>query len=162
MATVQIGFLMVFAALLVAAAWHDLRSLHIADAFPLAIVATYLAWALCGWVDGRYSPLEAGLAVACAVGLFAVGALAFAVGAWGGGDVKLLAAASLFAGPTGLILDYLLVTALAGGLLAVMALAGLSFGPPRVEPHAASRARLPYGPAIAAGGLWIAAVRALA
>ena len=57
-----------------------------------------------------------GLALACAAVVFGAGTAAFAAGALGGGDVKLLAAASLFAGP-GLISDFLLVTALAGGVL---------------------------------------------
>jgi prepilin peptidase CpaA len=87
--------------------------------------------------------------------LFAVGVAAFAIGILGGGDVKLLAAVGLFAGPAG-ILDLLLVTALAGGLLGIASLAGAPIGPVSTEGEAALRRRLPYGPAIAVGGLWVA------
>ena len=74
--------------------------------------------------------------------------------------MKLLAAASLFAG-TGLISDFLLVTALVGGVLGVAVLAGAPISPLAPAADATLRTRLrgglPYGPAIAAGGLWVAA-----
>jgi len=103
-----------------------------------------------------------GLALACAAAVFAAGAVAFAAGALGGGDVKLLAAASLFAG-MGPISDFLLVTALVGGVLGVAVLAGAPLSPlaqaPATDATLRTRLRsgLPYGPAIAAGGLWVAA-----
>src|SRR3546814_1397676 len=50
-----------------------------------------------------------------------LGILAFARGWFGGGDVKMLAAVSLWAGPAHLSL-LLLVTALAGGLLSLIIL----------------------------------------
>ncbi len=102
----------------------------------------------------------------CSVGLFLLGALAFATGALGGGDVKLLAAASLFAGPS-FLLEFLTVVALAGGAMAVATLAGAQIGPAaaagdgpsseRTTVRTRLRSGLPYGPAIAAGGLWVAA-----
>lgn len=82
----------------------------------------------------------------------------------GGGDVKLAAAASLFAGPA-LILDFITVTALVGGLLSVATLAGARLGPVASTGGCTVRARLrgnlPYGPAIAVGGLWVALALAL-
>ena len=105
------------------------------------------------------------LAVTCAIGVFFVGVLAFAAGALGGGDVKLLAAASLFAGSTFLV-EFLTVVALAGGAMAVAILAGAQIGPvapagegpssDRTTVRTRLRGALPYGPAIAAGGLWVA------
>jgi len=92
--------------------------------------------------------------------IFAGGAIAFAAGLLGGADVKLLAASSLFAGH-GLMLDFLTVVALAGGAMGVAVLAGAAIGPAAtaddgaIKPHL--RGRLPYGPAIAAGGVWVAA-----
>ncbi len=92
--------------------------------------------------------------------MFAVGALGFAGGVVGGGDVKLLAAASLFAGPTHMV-DFLAVTALIGGALGLALLAGAPIGPaaPTVDGTLRARLRsgLPYGPAIAGGGLWVTA-----
>ena len=118
LAPVQTGCLIAFAMLLLLAAWQDLRTMHIADAVSVAIVAAFVLWALSGLVLGSLSFTAVGLALACAAATFGGGAAAFAAGALGGGDVKLLAAASLFAGP-GLISDFLLVTALAGGALGI-------------------------------------------
>ena len=84
----------------------------------------------------------------------------YVIGATGGGDVKLLAAVSLFAGPPRL-LDFLAITALMGGVLGLAILAGAPIGRPAIAEGGSLRTRLrsglPYGPAIAAGGLWLVA-----
>ena len=156
----QTGCLIGLAGLLIAAAWQDLRTLHIGNGLPAAIVALFGLWAVVGLVAGDYTLLAASLAVACAASLFILGAAAFAAGMLGGGDVKLLAAVGLFGGPA-LIGDLVLATALAGGLLGVAALAGAPIGPIAGPGEATFRGRLrgrlPYGPAIASGGLWVAA-----
>jgi prepilin peptidase CpaA len=101
-----------------------------------------------------------GIALLCSLAVFAIGAAGFAAGILGGGDVKLLAAASLFAGSAHLI-DFLVVTALVGGALGLAVLAGAPIGPAAPATDGTVRARLrcglPYGPAIAAGGLWVIA-----
>ena len=159
-ALLQTGCLGAFAVLLLLAAWQDLRTMQIADVVSLGIIGVFAIWALAGWALGTLSFISVGLALACTAFVFAAGAAAFAAGALGGGDVKLLAAASLFAG-AGLISDFLLVTALAGGVLGVAVLAGAPISPLAPAADAALRSRLrgglPYGPAIAAGGLWVAA-----
>jgi prepilin peptidase CpaA len=159
----QFTCLIAFVLLLVAAAWQDLRTMRIADALSLGIVAAFVVWALSGLAAGSTSLSKIGLTVGCAAAVFALGALAFAVGVLGGGDVKLLAAASLFAGPA-LMVDFLMVTALAGGLLGLATFAGARIGPaaPGGDDSASARLRggLPYGPAIAAGGLWVTAALA--
>jgi prepilin peptidase CpaA len=161
----QTACLIAFAVLLLAAAWQDLRSLHIADAISLGIVFVFLVWAVGGLALGTLSLPQMGLAAACAAAVFALGAAAFALGGVGGGDVKLMAASSLFAGPTQM-LDFVMVTALVGGLLSLAILAGAPIGPMAPTGAGTVRARLrgglPYGPAIAAGGLWVAAALALA
>lgn len=169
-AFLQATCLIALALLLIAAGWQDIRTLRIADGLSLSIVAAFLVWALAGAAAGRMTVGDAGLAVACAAAMFLAGAAAFAAGAMGGGDVKLLAATSLFAGP-GLIPDFLMITALAGGLLGLAILAGAPIGPALPQSCGTEgcgtvrtrlRASLPYGPAIAAGGLWVAAALALA
>ena len=94
-----------------------------------------------------------------------MGAAAFAAGMMGGADVKLLVAVGLFAGPA-LVVDLLLITALAGGLLGIAVLAGAPVGPVSERGETTVRNRLrgrvPYGPAIAVGGLWVAARLAVA
>lgn len=143
------------AGLLFAAAWQDIRTLHIANGLSIAVAALFVGWAVIGLIAGSYTLQALGLSIACGAGLFAVGVAAFAAGILGGGDVKLLAAVGLFAGPAE-ILDLLLVTALAGGLLGIAVLAGAPIGPVSTRGEAALRRRLPYGPAIAVGGLWVA------
>jgi len=159
-APLQTGCLITFALLLLVAAWQDLRTMHIADAVSLAVAAAFAVWTLCGLALGTMSFTTVGLALACSAVVFGAGAAAFAAGALGGGDVKLLAAASLFAG-LGLISDFLLVTALVGGALGGAVLVGVPIGLPAPAADATVRTRLrrglPYGPAIAAGGLWVAA-----
>jgi prepilin peptidase CpaA len=148
-----------------AASWTDATARRIPHAVPLAIAAAYPVFALAG---GTGAPWWAGPAVAAAV--FALGLGVFAAGWLGGGDVKLAAALALWAGPAG-VAAFVLVTALAGaGLsLAVLALrrvsvpylssSALVIGPQTGGRRAAEG--VPYGVAIAAGGLWIA-YRALA
>jgi prepilin peptidase CpaA len=158
----QFTCLIGFGLLLVAAAWQDLRSMRIADGLSLAIVAAFSVWALSGLASGGASLAKIGLAAGCAAAVFAISALAFAIGALGGGDVKLLAASSLFAGPA-LLPDFLMVTAVAGGVLGLAMLVGARIGPaPAGDGSLSARLRggLPYGPAIAAGGLWVAAAQA--
>ncbi len=151
----QTGCLIVLAALLMAAAWQDLRTLHIGNGLSIAIAVLFCVWAAMGMAAGTYTLPLFGLSVACAAGLFAMGVAAFAAGMLGGGDVKLLSAVGLFAGPAQVV-DLLLVTALAGGLLGIAVLAGAPIGPVSSPGEATLRRRLPYGPAIAAGGLWVA------
>jgi prepilin peptidase CpaA len=163
-ASVQTSCLIAFAVLLLLAAWQDWRTMQIADGISLGIIAVFVAWAATGFAAGTFSLLDLALALACAAGMFGLGTLAFAAGAMGGGDVKLAAAASLFAGPS-LILDFVTVTAVIGGLLGVAILAGARIGPVASTGGGTVRARLrgnlPYGPAIAVGGLWVALALAL-
>jgi prepilin peptidase CpaA len=164
LASVQTGCLIAFALLLLLAAWQDLRTMRIVDGISLGIVAVFGAWALTGVVAGTFSWVDLALALLCAAAMFGLGTLAFASGAMGGGDVKLAAAASLFAGPA-LLLDFFMVTTLVGGALGVAILAGAPIGPMAPAGGTTMRARLrgdlPYGPAIAMGGLWVAASLAL-
>jgi len=148
------------AILLVAAGAQDLRTMHIANGLSVAIAGLFVVWAAIGLVSGQMAMSDLAWAIACGVGVFAVGAAAFSAGVLGGGDVKLLAAVSLFAGPARL-LDFLVITALVGGLLGFAILAGAPIGRAVAAGNGTLRGRLraglPYGPAIAAGGLWVAA-----
>ena len=158
----HVGCLALLAALLIGAGAQDLRTMHIANGFSLAIAGLFVVWAGVELSAGRMSLATLAMAIGCAVLVFAVGAAAFAVGALGGGDVKLLAAVTLFAGPAGVV-DFLAITAIAGGLLGLAMLAGAPLGQPALAGPLRARLRrgLPYGPAIAAGGLWVAASQAL-
>ena len=92
--------------------------------------------------------------------LFLGGVWLFTRGALGGGDVKLLSVVGLWAGPS-LIVPVLVLTALAGGVLALFAgiLRYLHCYPStwlRVwGAHNARAVQLPYGVAIAFGGAYV-------
>jgi len=97
-----------------AAACIDVRRREIPDAFPLALLACGLAGAGLGAVS--WSALAAGAALGAALGV-----VLFALGAFGGGDAKLLAGIGACLGPLPL-LGALVPIGVAGGLLAVVAL----------------------------------------
>jgi prepilin peptidase CpaA len=104
---------------------------------------------------------DAGLHVAVGVGALLVGMTLFAGNFIGGGDAKLFAAIALYMG-TGWIAAYLFAVAIAGGALAVamLALRWAAHGPfapylARLQHLTRAGAGIPYGIAIAAGGLLV-------
>jgi prepilin peptidase CpaA len=82
-----------------------------------------------------------------ALAVFGAGAAVFHLNLLGGGDVKLLAAGALWLGAASLW-PFLVVTAVAGGVLALAYIALSAAG------RAEARAGLPYGVAIATGGIF--------
>lgn len=126
-------------AVFLAAAVTDIRARRIANGLVLALaVIAGLRMA----VEGGPSLADLGVALA----LFAAGVLAFHAGVMGGGDVKLLAVGALWTGAAGAG-PFLVATALAGGALA------LGFLIVRPKDAAGRPMSLPYGVAIAAGGI---------
>src|SRR5579885_1849441 len=83
-----------FAALMAAAAFEDFRRFTIPNTLTIAIG---LLWPLSFAAPPGLYPVLADLA--CGLAVFAAGALLFARGWLGGGDVKLLSFSSLFSGP---------------------------------------------------------------
>lgn len=149
-----------FAACLLWAVWSDIRTRRIPNVVSLAVA---LLWVLFAVAGGQGADWWAGLAVGAAI--FAVGLGAFACGWFGGGDVKLMAAIGLWAG-SAYVLDFILITGLVGGVLALITLAARKiaipyvttnalFAAPQTGAGAAQSDGLPYGLAIAGGGLWI-------
>ena len=102
---------------------------------------------------GSKLSLVGGLAAGCAGAVFVAGALLFSRGFIGGGDVKLLTAATLWAGPS-LTPALLIVTGLLGGVLTIVLVAPLAMGVRRLmrHPHG-GLGPVPYGVAIAAAAL---------
>lgn len=134
-------------AIFVAAAVTDWRSRRIPNELVLALAALGLARIVLTWFETGAVPYGDPL-VAFAV--FAVGALAFHLGVLGGGDVKLMAAGALWTG-TALADDFLVITLLAGGVLAFVYIARGRLSRFGTGERAATT--LPYGIAIAAGGV---------
>ena len=133
------------------AAVEDLRRLVIPNVVVLALC---VLWPLQLAAAPTISLTGSAVAAFCAAAVFAAGALLFARGLMGGGDVKLLTAATLWAGP-GLTPALLIVTAVLGGLLTLVLLSPLAlravFAPSAAG--AARRMPVPYGVAIAGAAL---------
>jgi prepilin peptidase CpaA len=157
----QLAALSGFGALMLAAAIEDIRRLVIPNSLVLALLAL---WPL-GFATAAEPNLAAGLAAAaCAGSVFVGGAMAFARGLVGGGDVKLLSVAALWVGADG-IAPLLAMTALLGGVLAIACLSPLGgwlgawqrrFRNP-VEAIAGPdiATAVPYGAAIAGAALFV-------
>lgn len=143
---VERGLIAAAVGFLVLAAWSDLRARQIPNWISAALATVAgLRLALAG------DPAVAALAIGIAAAVFAPLALAFAHGRVGGGDVKLLTAAVLVAGPAGTP-TMLTVTVLVGGAMALVALqpavrAALN----QLTGHRFAQPGLPYGVAIAGG-----------
>jgi prepilin peptidase CpaA len=143
--------LVALAAILVFAAVVDVRTFTISNRLNLAVALLaplyWLSVALSPWPDVAVQ-LAAGAAV------FVLFAGAFYAGMMGGGDVKLAAALTLWFSPVNTI-KFLVLTSLAGGVLTILVLAW----------HRArrreGRPEVPYGVAIAFGGLAILTQRFL-
>jgi prepilin peptidase CpaA len=143
--------LAVLAVLLVVAAIVDVRTFTISNALNAAVAllapAYWLAVGLDPWPD-----MAIQLGVAAAV--FALFAVTFALGMMGGGDVKLAAALALWF-PLGATVKFLVLMSIAGGVLTVLVLIVHRLRKKEGRPE------IPYGVAIAFGGLAILAQRFL-
>ena len=127
-----------------------------------------LALALLGIVVQLDSPMQLVHSLVAATILLLLLFVIYQRGLMGGGDVKLLVALAIGLPPTGVI-QLLTITALAGGVLALVHLLMRLLPYPRLAPAGSSFARrvyaverrrhlrhapLPYGVAIACGGIW--------
>lgn len=141
MGAFQIILLGLLAALLALACATDWRSREIPNALNLAIALGAPLW---WWASGLALWPDAAWQVGLALIVLAAFAGLFALGAMGGGDVKLIAALALW-----------FPLPLFAGLLAVMAVAGGILTLAMVIAHrlrrAAGNPEIPYGIAIAAG-----------
>jgi prepilin peptidase CpaA len=139
------------AAALLACCWWDLKTRTIPNLLNLAIalgaVAFWLSVGLPFWP-------EIALRLAVAFVTFWVFAAAFAMGAMGGGDVKLIAALALWL-PWQAVLVLLFLMSIAGGVLTLGYLIRHKLAK-REE-----KLEIPYGVAIAFGGLWLISERFL-
>jgi prepilin peptidase CpaA len=129
------------------AAFEDAREYLIPNRISASVAALYPAYALSTGEAAAILP-----ALAVGLGVLVLGLIAFARGILGGGDVKLMAAVALWAGPS-LVLQFGFVMGIAGGLLSLVMIAPRLFvrvgaildGPP-----------VPYGIAVAIGGFYVA------
>jgi prepilin peptidase CpaA len=149
--------LLLFPALMAYAAASDLLTMTIPNRISLVLVAGFAALVLLGIVPLRDAPmhLAAGaLVLAVCFGLFAAGWM-------GGGDAKLAAVTALWLG-FGPLLDYLLVTSIAGGLLTLglllvrgFPLPGFALGWSWLTRLHDRKTGIPYGIALAGAALFV-------
>lgn len=147
----QVALVGTLCALLIWAAASDMQRYIIPNRICLSLLALYPGYAI------GLSPNEVGIAAAIAICVFAIGAALFSFGIMGGGDVKLLAAVSLWAGGT-YFPAFVILTAAAGGVLAVWWSPLLRHFFPSIALAKAANGRpaIPYGAAIAVGGVFVA------
>lgn len=133
------------ALLLLAAAISDLRSRTISNRLNISIAAAAIPmW----WLMGYHIWPDITFQLAATIGVFLIFVGLFAIGAMGGGDVKMIAAICLWT-PLPLILPALTIMALAGGLLSAWMLIRSKWL------RESSQIQVPYGVAIAAAGFWV-------
>jgi prepilin peptidase CpaA len=151
----NVGFtdllLLGLAAILVFAAVVDVRTFTISNRLNMTVALLAPAY----WMSIAMAPWP-GMAIQLAAGavVFTLLAGAFYAGMMGGGDVKLAAALALWFSPSG-TLRFLVFMSLAGGVLTLVLLAW------HRARKAEGRPQIPYGVAIAFGGLAILTQRFL-
>lgn len=139
------------AAMLVWIAVVDIRTYTISDGLNIAIaLLAPLFW----WSTGVDLWPDAAIRVGVALLVFLFFAGAFYLNVMGGGDVKLAGALALWFTPYD-TLRLIVFMSLAGGLLTLIVL-GIHHSRGKTD-----RPEVPYGVAIAAGGLWLLAQRFL-
>jgi prepilin peptidase CpaA len=137
--------LVILAVALLACSWWDLKTRTIPNWLNLAIALLAIPF----WFSlGLSLWPEIALQVAVAFVAFWVFAAAFAMGAMGGGDVKLIAALALWM-RWDMVLVLLVLMSLAGGVLTLAYLIRHKLA------QREEKLEIPYGVAIAFGGLWL-------
>ena len=141
----------VLAAMLIVAAAGDLRTRTIPNRLNMAIALLAIPF---WYASGLQLWPDVALHVGIAALVFLLFAAAFALGAMGGGDVKMVAAVALWLPPAA-VMQLLVVMAVAGGVLTLAMLVR----------HRLARAshvlEIPYGVAIAFAGFWLIGERFL-
>lgn len=139
------------AAALLLAAVGDWRSRIIPNRLNAVIALLALPY---WWSVGL--PLWPGVALqlALAAAVFGLFAIAFRFGAMGGGDVKMAAAVALWLPAAGVV-KLLVIMSIAGGVLTLAMLAAHRMAKASGQPE------IPYGIAIAFGGIWLIGERFL-
>ena len=138
-------------ALLLAAAAFDLKTRTIPNSLNLAIALLAIPF---WWSTGLTLWPDMALQLGVAALVFAAFAAIFAMGAMGGGDVKLVAAVALWL-PWQAVISLLVLMSLAGGVLTLAMVVRRRFA------ESEAKMEIPYGVAIAFGGLWLIGQRFL-
>lgn len=145
--TIHYGLLIALAIALVVAAFTDMQRRQIDNWLNAGIaLGAPLFW----WSSGLSLWPDVAMQLGVALAAFAILAGLFALRMMGGGDVKLLTALALWVRPMD-FMQLLLVMAIAGGVITIV------MGAWHVARRQKHRLAIPYGVAIAFGGLWVLA-----
>src|SRR5438067_1440795 len=147
----------VFATVMAIAAYEDFRRLVIPNLLPVILCA---AWPV--HFAAAPSLFGAATAIGCALAVFLVGAVLYSRDFLGGGDVKLLSAATLWAGASGTPSLLMLTGILGGGIALLLLMPGaaqivsmvrsvVTRSP--IETEHVLKMRMPYGLAIIGAAL---------
>ena len=139
------------ALLLLVASWGDLKARTIPNGLNIAIAALAIPF---WWANGLALWPDVAFQIGVAFLVFAIFAGAFAIGAMGGGDVKLIGALALWLPWQG-VLALLVIMSLAGGALTLAMLIRKRLA------RSEGALEIPYGVAIAFAGLWLISERFL-
>lgn len=140
-------FGILLAVLLLMAAWTDIKTRTISN----ELNATIALFGIVFWfIVGEPVWPDLAIRIGVAVGIFMLFAMLFMLKMMGGGDVKMIAALALWL-PFNALVQMLAVMGVAGGAIAVFLLIRQKFRPNAERPD------IPYGVAIAIGGLWVIA-----
>ena len=147
-------FLVAFVGLMFAAAAHDIASMTIPNWISIALALAFPVAAL----SAGYSLGALGWQIGFGLAALAIVFVMFHLNLMGGGDAKLIAAASLWLGVAAAPM-FIVWTTIAGALLAVVALAARRAlapsptGPAFLNRLLSPERGIPYGVAICAGAL---------
>lgn len=153
--------LIVFSLGMAYAAYNDITRMKIPNKVCLYMVGTFLffvpfVWGQ--WAETGNAWATFGEHVMVGVGIFMFTFLLFLTGSFGAGDAKLLAATSLWWTTPELVI-FLCYTVIAGGVAGLFMLFGRRFVPisvltmPWIQPMLSRKGNIPYGLAMAIGGL---------
>lgn len=141
---ISVGLMGLLGILMIVAAISDLRSRSISNglnaAMALLAIPFWISSGMALWPD-------VAVQFGAAFGVFLIFAGLFAIGAMGGGDVKMIGAVMLWI-PLNLFLPMLTIMAIGGGILSAVMLIHSKIRP------SDKAVEVPYGVAIAAAGLW--------
>ena len=141
---ISLGLMALLGVLMIMAAVSDLRSRTISNRLNAAMALLAVPfWFAAGWSIWPDVPLQ----FAAAFAVFLLFAGFFAIGAMGGGDVKMIGAVMLWI-PLPLFIPMLAIMAIAGGILSAVMLIQSKIRP------SDKAIEVPYGVAIAIAGLW--------
>jgi len=155
-----------FAALMIRGAISDIRHYILSNRLCLMVAGLYPLYLIgLEWEYGGVEGAQILWSIVLAAVLFGIGAGLFAMNVMGGGDVKLIPAVVLWAGPS-LILDFLVIMSVTGGIIAAVLLAKKHLNRSKffkssenvnVPVAQLEQVNMPYGVGIALGGLYVAA-----